>query len=115
MGGALKSITKPFESAFKWAGDIVAPEIDTSNQANAIREQARQQARQSAESARAAANTQANQSQREQLLRQRDEDSDIDESDADVRVGDDGEFDTARKRRQQFTGSSGGNSASIRI
>lgn len=116
MGKLGDLVSDTFESTFGWAGDLVAPSIDTSNQANAIREQARQQARQQAESARAAANQQASDTQRDQLLRERSEESTVDEDTADVRVGDDGDFDTARKRRQQFTGNTGGGeSPSIRI
>jgi len=117
MGKVFKTVAKPFEKAFEWAGDMVAPEIDTSGQERAIRQQAQQQARQAAESARQAAESQSSAQQREQLLRQRaNEGNQADEKDADVRVGDSGEYDTARKRRQQFVGNQGeSQSPSIRI
>lgn len=115
MSSPLHSVTSVFKKAFDWVGEQVAPEIDTSGQEQAIRDQARQQARQSAESARQTAESQANSSEREQILRQRDEESDVAEDDADVRVGDDGEYDTARKRRKQFTGTDQGDSQSPSI
>lgn len=115
MSSAVKDIASPFKKAFDWVGEAIAPEIDTSGQEQAIREQARQQARQAAESARQTAESQANSSEREQILRQRDEESDVDEEDADIRVGDDGEYDTARKRRKQFTGGGQGDSQSPSI
>lgn len=115
MSSAVETVTSPFKKAFEWVGETVAPEVDTSGQEQAIRDQARQQARQSAESARQAAASQASSSEREQILRQRSEETeDDDEGDADVRVGSD-EYDTARKRRQQFTGGGQGDSQSPSI
>lgn len=111
----VKNVVSPVKKAFDWVGEQVAPEIDTSGQEQAIRDQARQQARQSAESARQAAASQASASEREQILRQRSEETeDDDEGDADVRVGSD-EYDTARKRRKQFTGGGQGDSQSPSI
>ena len=117
VGSALGSVANPF-SAISKIKDTLIPEIDTSDQTAAIRETARQQAEQAAESARATANQQASAAQREQLLAQRSEEEKAQaEDDADVRVGDTGTADTARKRRQQFQGdtTSGSQSASIRI
>lgn len=117
---AVKSVVDPTyvtRKAFGFAKDALVPKIDTSGQEAALREQARQAAEQAAESARATANQQATTAQREQLLAQRaEEDKQQVEDDADVRVGDTGTADTAKKRRQQFMGDTqGSQSASIRI
>lgn len=112
-----KKIENPL-TPIKAIRKAIIPDIDTSGQEAAIREAAQLQAQQAAESARATANQQATASQREQLLAQRAEEENANaEDDADVRVGDTGTADTARKRRQQFQGdtSSGSQSTSIRI
>lgn len=123
-GKIVSNITSGFKklenplTAIKAIKSAVIPEIDTSDQTAAIREAAAQSAAQAAESARATANQQATSSQREQLLAQRSEEEKAQaEDDTDVRVGDTGSADTARKRRQQFTGdtSAGSQSTSIRI